>query len=188
MVGGRARERELLSNSCYGYTIWSKNKSKKFSFAKEAKCFGLLLLLSKPKTTPFPLFFFFQNHRISSPQTNPMGLAFRTSSSSMTHYMSTPTPLLFHSCSLPQRFNLQSMAAKRVRSELQVKVNGALSTADSDSLFLDRQKALEAAMNDINSSFGKGSVTRLGSAGGALVYVLPYPFCFASFFLSVLGQ
>lgn len=26
-------------------------------------------------------------------------------------------------------------------------------------------------MNDINSSFGKGSVTRLGSAGGALVYV-----------------
>ena len=27
-------------------------------------------------------------------------------------------------------------------------------------------------MNDINSSFGKGSVTRLGSAGGALVYVL----------------
>ena len=26
-------------------------------------------------------------------------------------------------------------------------------------------------MNDINGSFGKGSVTRLGSAGGALVYV-----------------
>nr|XP_011469340.1 PREDICTED: DNA repair protein recA homolog 1, chloroplastic isoform X2 [Fragaria vesca subsp. vesca] len=102
-----------------------------------------------------------------------MGLLFRTSSSSMTHYMSTPTPLLFHSCSLPQRFNLQSMAAKRVRSELQVKVNGALSTADSDSLFLDRQKALEAAMNDINSSFGKGSVTRLGSAGGALVETFP---------------
>lgn len=38
-------------------------------------------------------------------------------------------------------------------------------------LFLYQQKALEAAMNDINSSFGKGSVTRLGSAGGALVYV-----------------
>ena len=34
-----------------------------------------------------------------------------------------------------------------------------------------QQKALEAAMNDINSSFGRGSVTRLGSAGGALVYV-----------------
>lgn len=27
-------------------------------------------------------------------------------------------------------------------------------------------------MNEINSSFGKGSVTRLGSAGGALVYAL----------------
>lgn len=35
-----------------------------------------------------------------------------------------------------------------------------------------QKKALEAAMNDINSSFGKGSVTRLGSAGGALVYEL----------------
>lgn len=34
-----------------------------------------------------------------------------------------------------------------------------------------QQRALDAAMNDINSSFGKGSVTRLGSAGGALVYV-----------------
>ncbi|XP_024190518.1 DNA repair protein recA homolog 1, chloroplastic [Rosa chinensis] len=63
------------------------------------------------------------------------------------------------------------MAVKRVRSELQVKVNGSLSAADSDQLFLDRQKAPEAAMNDINSSFGKGSVTRLGSAGGALVNV-----------------
>ncbi|KAG0468777.1 hypothetical protein HPP92_018105 [Vanilla planifolia] len=36
-----------------------------------------------------------------------------------------------------------------------------------------KQKALEAAMNDINSSFGKGSVTRLGSAGGALVETFP---------------
>ncbi|CAK9859180.1 unnamed protein product [Sphagnum jensenii] len=35
--------------------------------------------------------------------------------------------------------------------------------------FLDRQKALEAAMSDVNGSFGKGIVTRLGSAGGALV-------------------
>lgn len=34
-----------------------------------------------------------------------------------------------------------------------------------------QQKALDAAMNDINNSFGKGSVTRLGSAGGAFVYV-----------------
>jgi hypothetical protein len=38
-----------------------------------------------------------------------------------------------------------------------------------------QQKALEAAMTDINSSFGKGSVTRLGSAGGALVWVLSNP-------------
>ena len=36
-------------------------------------------------------------------------------------------------------------------------------------LYFVQQKALEAAMNDINNSFGKGSVTRLGSAGGALV-------------------
>jgi hypothetical protein len=41
-------------------------------------------------------------------------------------------------------------------------------------LLLIQQKALEAAMNDINSSFGKGSVTRLGSAGGALVYVFSF--------------
>jgi hypothetical protein len=34
---------------------------------------------------------------------------------------------------------------------------------------LDRQKAVEAAMSDVNGSFGKGIVTRLGSAGGALV-------------------
>ena len=34
-----------------------------------------------------------------------------------------------------------------------------------------QRKALEAAMNDIDNSFGKGSVTRLGSTGGALVYV-----------------
>ncbi|GMN54512.1 hypothetical protein TIFTF001_023631 [Ficus carica] len=38
---------------------------------------------------------------------------------------------------------------------------------------LNDQKALEAAMNDINNSFGKGSVTRLGSAGGALVETFP---------------
>ncbi|KAK2971968.1 hypothetical protein RJ640_004988 [Escallonia rubra] len=40
-------------------------------------------------------------------------------------------------------------------------------------LFLFQQKALEAAMSDINNSFGKGSVTRLGSAGGALVETFP---------------
>ncbi|KAI3961932.1 hypothetical protein MKW92_044325 [Papaver armeniacum] len=61
---------------------------------------------------------------------------------------------------------------KRARCEFDVKGNGALS-GDSDPRFIDRQKALEAAMNDINSSFGKGSVTRLGSAGGALVETFP---------------
>ncbi|XVE52846.1 hypothetical protein DITRI_Ditri02bG0157000 [Diplodiscus trichospermus] len=61
---------------------------------------------------------------------------------------------------------------RKVHCEFEPKVNGALSP-DSDSRFLDRQKALEAAMNDINSSFGKGSVTRLGSAGGALVETFP---------------
>lgn len=65
-------------------------------------------------------------------------------------------------------------AAKPIRvvSELNSRVNGSLSS-DFDPRFLDRQKALEAAMNDINSSFGKGSVTRLGSAGGALVETFP---------------
>ncbi|KAK7257074.1 hypothetical protein RIF29_30780 [Crotalaria pallida] len=60
----------------------------------------------------------------------------------------------------------------RIRCELDARLNGSLS-GDSDSRFIDRQKALEAAMNDINSSFGKGSVTRLGSAGGALVETFP---------------
>ncbi|CAB4271950.1 unnamed protein product [Prunus armeniaca] len=99
---------------------------------------------------------------------------FSTHSNSHSHSQCLPSPLLFQS-SLPLRFNVHSMAVKpikRVRCELQAKVNGALS-ADSDPLFIDRQKALEAAMNDINSSFGKGSVTRLGSAGGALVETFP---------------
>ncbi|CAM8957751.1 unnamed protein product [Rhodiola kirilowii] len=60
----------------------------------------------------------------------------------------------------------------RVRCQLNGRINGTFS-ADSDSRFIDRQKALEAAINDINSSFGKGSVTRLGSAGGALVETFP---------------
>lgn len=66
------------------------------------------------------------------------------------------------------------LAAKQVkiRGEFEVRLNGALS-GDFDPRFLDRQKALEAAMNDINNSFGKGSVTRLGSAGGALVETFP---------------
>ena len=36
-------------------------------------------------------------------------------------------------------------------------------------------------MHDINCSFGKGSVTRLGSAGGALVYVTYFGVTFTSF-------
>ncbi|XP_073016242.1 DNA repair protein recA homolog 1, chloroplastic-like [Primulina eburnea] len=60
----------------------------------------------------------------------------------------------------------------RVRAEFDGKINGAFAN-DSDSRFLDRQKALDAVMNDINNSFGKGSVTRLGSAGGALVETFP---------------
>ncbi|XP_076896034.1 DNA repair protein recA homolog 1, chloroplastic-like [Bidens hawaiensis] len=69
----------------------------------------------------------------------------------------------------------RSVAAKRtsVVSHLDAaKVNGSFSP-DPDNTFLDRQKALEAAMNDINNSFGKGSVTRLGSLGGALVETFP---------------
>ncbi|KAK4752976.1 hypothetical protein SAY87_021774 [Trapa incisa] len=70
-------------------------------------------------------------------------------------------------------FILQAATKKlKVRYETEVKVNGALS-ADSDPLFVDRQKALESAMNDINNDFGKGSVTRLGTAGGALVETFP---------------
>ncbi|KAI5674596.1 hypothetical protein M9H77_14960 [Catharanthus roseus] len=74
-------------------------------------------------------------------------------------------------CSSYSQLKKHHVAVKpiRVRSEF---VNGALS-ADSDPRFIDRQKALEAAMNDINNSFGKGSVTRLGSAGGALVETFP---------------
>lgn len=38
---------------------------------------------------------------------------------------------------------------------------------------LTKAKAVEAAMNDINNLFGKGTVTRLGSAGGALLETFP---------------
>ncbi|XP_059662297.1 DNA repair protein recA homolog 1, chloroplastic [Cornus florida] len=88
-------------------------------------------------------------------------------------------PPLFSSCSSLQfqssRPRLKSQFATRkirVRLEYDDKINGALYD-DSDPRFLDRQKALEAAINDINNSFGKGSVTRLGSAGGALVETFP---------------
>ncbi|XP_020276182.1 DNA repair protein recA homolog 1, chloroplastic isoform X2 [Asparagus officinalis] len=61
---------------------------------------------------------------------------------------------------------------RKLRCEFDVKGNGALSN-ETDPRYIDRQKALEAAMNDINSSFGRGSVTRLGSAGGAFVETFP---------------
>ncbi|CAN6454270.1 unnamed protein product [Victoria cruziana] len=59
-----------------------------------------------------------------------------------------------------------------LRRAADVKANGVFS-GDPDPRAVDRQKALEAAMNDINSSFGSGSVTRLGSTGGALVETFP---------------
>ncbi|KAG5410319.1 hypothetical protein IGI04_006638 [Brassica rapa subsp. trilocularis] len=69
----------------------------------------------------------------------------------------------------PVTVNAAKKTSQNISSEFDDRINGSLSP-DSDSRFLDRQKALEAAMNDINGSFGKGSVTRLGSAGGALIY------------------
>ncbi|RDX96162.1 DNA repair protein recA-like 1, chloroplastic [Mucuna pruriens] len=75
-----------------------------------------------------------------------------------------PLPLRFRAASAFKHANIQC--------ELDGRLNDALS-GDFDTRFLDRQKALEAAMNDINNSFGKGSVTRLGSAGGALVETFP---------------
>ncbi|ESW05313.1 hypothetical protein PHAVU_011G169700 [Phaseolus vulgaris] len=74
---------------------------------------------------------------------------------------------------LPLRFRaVTAFKHANIQCELEGRPNGALS-GDFDPRFIDRQKALEAAMNDINSSFGKGSVTRLGSAGGALVETFP---------------
>ncbi|EXB42558.1 DNA repair protein recA-1-like protein [Morus notabilis] len=74
--------------------------------------------------------------------------------------------------SLRRRSVSSPSAIRRIRCEFDAKINGAL-PGEFDPRFLDRQKALEAAMNDINNSFGKGSVTRLGSAGGALVETFP---------------
>ncbi|KAL5061700.1 hypothetical protein RYX36_023437 [Vicia faba] len=83
-----------------------------------------------------------------------------------------PSSFLF----LPNNFHsLRPLPASKhlkIQCELEGKLNGSHS-ADFDARFLDRQKALEAAMSDINNSFGKGSVTRLGSAGGALVETFP---------------
>ncbi|KAE9617076.1 hypothetical protein Lal_00034061 [Lupinus albus] len=87
-------------------------------------------------------------------------------------FLKAPSSSLF----LPLNFlsfrPLSASKHAKVQCDLESKLNASLS-AHSDSLFLDRQKALEAAMNDINNSFGKGSVTRLGSAGGALVETFP---------------
>ncbi|CAJ2656990.1 unnamed protein product [Trifolium pratense] len=90
------------------------------------------------------------------------------------HNLILKAPSSFHF--LPTKFHsLRPLSASKhvkIQCELEGKINGSLS-ADFDARFVDRQKALEAAMNDINSSFGKGSVTRLGSAGGALVETFP---------------
>lgn len=89
----------------------------------------------------------------------------------LSHYSSLHLQLYPTSYYPRLRPNL-ALKQARVRAELDARVNGALS-ADFDPRSLDRQKALEAAMSDINNSFGKGSVTRLGSAGGALVETFP---------------
>ncbi|XP_031499924.1 DNA repair protein recA homolog 1, chloroplastic isoform X4 [Nymphaea colorata] len=83
---------------------------------------------------------------------------------------------LFHTRSLPFLHTTSKLPAspgnRFLRRDADVKANGVFS-GDPDPRAIDRQKALEAAMNDINSSFGNGSVTRLGSAGGALVETFP---------------
>ncbi|CAL1373198.1 unnamed protein product [Linum trigynum] len=79
-----------------------------------------------------------------------------------------------HSAAVKKRSKSSSNSTTTtLRCELDGKVNGSSLSPEFDPRFLDRQKALEAAMNDINGSFGKGSVTRLGSAGGALVETFP---------------
>ncbi|XP_004516048.2 DNA repair protein recA homolog 1, chloroplastic isoform X1 [Cicer arietinum] len=89
-----------------------------------------------------------------------MGLVFAPKPHTL--ILKAPSSFLFR----PLKFH------SKIQCELEGKLNGSLS-GDFDARFLDRQKALEAAMNDINNSFGKGSVTRLGSAGGALVETFP---------------
>ncbi|GMP64811.1 hypothetical protein CsSME_00025906 [Camellia sinensis var. sinensis] len=92
-------------------------------------------------------------------------------SSSSSSFSSSSSSLQSQASRSRSKSNL-ALKQIRARSEFDGKVNGVLS-GDSDPRFVDRQKALEAAMNDINNSFGKGSVTRLGSAGGALVETFP---------------
>ncbi|KAK1367224.1 DNA repair protein recA-like [Heracleum sosnowskyi] len=91
------------------------------------------------------------------------------------HFLVVSASPFLSSCTLLKPYLSKSkthLEKIRVHSQFDAKINGVLS-GDPDPRFLDRQKALEAAMNDINSSFGKGSVTRLGSAGGALVETFP---------------
>lgn len=72
-------------------------------------------------------------------------------------------------CNANSMLHLPS-TAKRLFFTIRAKSNNGAFPPDRS---MDRQKALEVAMNDINSCFGKGSVTRLGSAGGALVETFP---------------
>lgn len=67
----------------------------------------------------------------------------------------------------------QPGSALRAKAKKGSDVNPEDHLSDDQSQSFDRKKALEAAMTDINGSFGKGSVTRLGSAGGALVETFP---------------
>lgn len=59
-----------------------------------------------------------------------------------------------------------------VNSHPQLNLSDKVLTIDIN--FLLQAKVLEGAINDMNNLFGKGIVTRLGSAGGDLVYVFEY--------------
>ncbi|KAL5731630.1 hypothetical protein ACHQM5_004339 [Ranunculus cassubicifolius] len=89
------------------------------------------------------------------------------------HYFHLKPPPLTSPLQFPvSHLSISTQNQPQLSAKARSDSNGSLSN-DSDPRFVDRQKALEAAMNDINSSFGKGSVTRLGSAGGALVETFP---------------
>ncbi|XP_050219800.1 DNA repair protein recA homolog 1, chloroplastic [Mercurialis annua] len=94
-------------------------------------------------------------------------------------FLQLPSPFHYNSSfELPFNFKVSKVTASKqkshkIRCQFEPKLNNGSVSPDFDARFLDRQKALEAAMNDINNSFGNGSVTRLGSAGGALVETFP---------------
>lgn len=71
------------------------------------------------------------------------------------------------------RRQAQVVVAEAGRGKREAPAADVADDEPSPSRASSRQKALEAAMADINSSFGKGSVTRLGSAGGAIVETFP---------------